>query len=320
MIKKIRSKILASIKSRKINVFILFLLSAFIILIFTKLSKEYTNTIVCHIEKVNVPKEKVILNNSDTTISITLKTHGFKWLRYYTETPKIKVDFSKDVYKKDSVLIWAKPKAFIKNTQFDKEVELLNIFPDTLMFQFDVNMVKKVPVKLNSKIEFAQGYNIAKDYILEPDSIEIIGPKVIVSKLNKIETDTLMLSSIKTNIQEQVSLSLPNNNEGLKFSNNKILLKATVEKFTEGVLKIPVNVINVPKGMNLKYFPREINVSYYVSLNDFKSVKSNDFKIVCDYKNITENQSVLIPELTRYPSTIKNIKINQQRIEFIIIE
>lgn len=320
MIKKIKSDLLKSIKNKKINVFILFLLSAFVILIFTKLSKQYTNTITFNIDKINVPEANVILNDSSTVLALTLKTHGFKWLNYYFSKPKIKVDFSKDVYKKDSVFVWSKSKAFLNNTQFDKQVELLNISPDTLTFRYGVNYIKKVPVKLNSHIKFEPGYNVSGDYILEPDSVQIIGPDLIVKAINYIETDSVGLQNIRTDIKESIKLKLPENQKDLRFSNTSIGLKAKVEKYTEGTLKIPVSVINVPKGKSLKFFPKEVHVSYYVSLSDFNSIKSKDFRVVCDYSKTINNQSVLIPELKRFPSTVKNTKISQQHIEFIITE
>lgn len=320
MIKKIKSDLLKSIKNKKINVFILFLLSAFVILIFTKLSKQYTNTIIFNIDKINVPEANVILNDSSTVLALTLKTHGFKWLNYYFTKPKIQVDFSKDVYRKDSVYVWSKSKAYLNNTQLDKQVELLNIAPDTLMFRYDINQIKKVPVKLNSYIKFASGYNVSGDYVLEPDSIQIIGPDIIVKTITHIETDSISMQNIRKDIMESIKLKLPKNQKDIKFSNSSIVLKAKVEKFTEGTLKIPVNVINVPKGTNLKYFPKEVNVSYYVSLSNFNSITSKDFSVVCDYEKTTDNQSVLIPELKKFPKTVKNTKINQQRIEFIITE
>jgi hypothetical protein len=320
MIKRLKSELIASIKNKKINVFFLFLVSAFIILIFTKLSKQHTNTLAFNIEKINVPQDHVIINDSSTVLSLTLKTSGFKWLKYYLNKPKVKIDFSKDVYEKESVYVWSKSKAFLNNTQFDKQVELLNMSPDTLVFRYGVSMVKKVPVVLNSKIEFSQGYDVLEDYIIQPDSIQIIGPDLIVSEIENIETDTIVLSNIKTDIFETVNLKLPKNKKELKFSNTNIVLEALVEKFTEGTLKIPITVINVPKGLSLNFFPKAINVSYYVNLSNFNSVKSKDFKVVCDFNKIGDNQSFLIPELVKFPKSIKKSKINQQRVEFIITE
>lgn len=317
MIKKLRIKILESVKSKKINIFILFLLSAFVILIFTKLSKEYTNTINFEIEKLNVPQEKVILNDS-VALNITLKTHGFKWLKYYVSKPKIKVDFTKDVYNKQSTYVWSKSKSFLNNTQFDKQVELLNISPDTLIFRYDVNLVKKVPVKLNAEVNYSPGYNTSKPMDVDPDSITVIGPNVLVSKINYLETKPVKLDNIKTDLLENIALQLPDNYSDLKFSKTNVTLKATVEKFTEGTLKIPLRVINIPEGVKLKYFPKDVNVSYYVSLNNFKSITAKDFRVICDYEKHTDNQSFLIPELTKAPEDIKNVKLSQQRIEFII--
>jgi len=319
MFRKLRLDILTSIKNKKINVFILFFVLSFVILLFTKLSKDYTKTIAFNIEKVNVPQEDVILNDS-IPLNITLKTSGFRWFKYYFSKPKIKINFSRDVIMKDSVFIWNKSIAYLENTQFGNQVQLLNISPETLVFRYGINMVKKVPVKLNSDIKFSVGYDMSKPFVLQPDSIVVVGPKNIVSKINSVATQRISLSNVRTNLAESVKLKLPKNNRDLTFSNSTVILKAVVEKFTEGTVKIPVSIINVPDNITLKYFPKEVTISYYVSLDDFKTISQNDFKVVCDYSKVINNQSLLVPELEKFPKTVKNAKINKQRIEFIILE
>jgi rRNA maturation protein Rpf1 len=320
MIKTIKSKILKGFKNRKLNVFLLFLLLSFTILIFTKLSKQYTNTIVFNINKVNVPQEVVILNDSNTTLNITLKTHGFGWLKYYFNKPSINVDFELDAYKTPSKYVWAKTKSYLNNTQFGKQVELLNIKPDTLVFRYDVNMVKKVPVILNSEINFSPGFDVFEAVKTTPDSVIVVGAKELVSKVKKIETDLFKINEVKANIKQSVVLKLPQKSKGLKFSVKQVNVEAQVERFTEGTLKIPVNIINVPEGLSLNYFPKMVNVTYYTSLNNFSNVTPKDFKVVCDFNKVTKAQSFLTPELVKITNTVKNAKINQQRIEFIIKE
>jgi hypothetical protein len=319
MFVKLKSDILTSIKNKKINVFLLFLLLAIVILIFSKLSKEYTKTLVFTIEKVNVPQEDIILNDS-VPLNITLKTNGFNWFSFYFSKPKIRIDFSKDVTKKDSVFIWHKSRAYISNTQFDKNIEVLNISPETLLFRYGINMVKKVPVKLNSNIKYAPGFDVSEPFVLEPDSIVVVGPKAIVTSIDYIETMQAKLSDIHTNLSEIVKLKLPKNNSDLTFSNDAITLKVKVEKFTEGTLKIPITLINVPENIKLKFFPKEVSVSYYVSLSNFNSITKKDFEVVCDYSKVVNNQYLMVPEFVKVPEMVKNAKINQQRIEFIRIE
>lgn len=319
MLRKLKSNILASIKNKKINVFFLFLVLAFVILIFTKLSKEYTKTIRFTIEKVNVPQENIILNDS-LSMDVTLRTHGFKWLKYYFSKPIMVVDFKKDVYKKDSVFIWNKSKAYLENTQFGKQVQVLSIMPEELKFSFGTNMVKKVPVKLHADITFSPGFDISKDYHLNPDSVIVVGPKALVTNINSVKTQYVVFKDVKKNISESVKLKLPKRGNNIKFSNSEIQLKASVEKFTEGTLKVPVHIINVPEGISLTYFPKEVNVSYHVSLSNFSAIIANDFHVVCDYSKAISDQSLLVPEIEKYPKLVKNVKINQQRIEFIILQ
>ena len=317
MIKNLKSEIVTSIKNRKINVFFLFLLFAFIILIVTKLSKEYTNTVAFDIEKINIPQKNSILNHSEK-LHITLKTHGFKWLQYYIAPPKIKIDFLKDVYKKEGVFVWNKSVAYLNNTQFDKQVELLNISPDTLFFKYAVNLVKKVPVESNITIHFSPGYNTSNNMILNPDSITIVGPDVVVSKINFLETKDITFNDVKSNLSEKIALNLPSNNQDISYSSQEVLVKTTVEKFTEGTLSVPIIIINTPKDKELKYFPKKVTVSYYVSLSNYNNVTNNDFKVICDYNKISDNQTFLIPEFEKISEKVKSAKINQQRIEFIV--
>lgn len=321
MIKKLKSEITKSIKSKKIHVFFMFLGLAFIILIFTKLSKDYTNTLAFGIHKINVPPQHVILNNSNDSLNITIKTNGFKWLKYYFTKPKITIDFAKEVDNKRSTYIWSKSKAYLyESSQFGNQVKVLNIDPDTLLFKYDVNLVKKVPINLSANIKFAQGYDIENDYKLTPDSIEIIGPHSLVTKIEHIETESLTLENVKSNIIENIKLSLPQSNGNVLFSHRSISLTAHVKKFTEGTFKIPITLVNVPDGVSLKYFPKVVKVTYYTSLDHFNRIDSKDFLVECDYNLLTNNQPFLIPQLLKYPKAVKHAKLAQQRIEFIILK
>ncbi|MEW4924211.1 YbbR-like domain-containing protein [Algibacter sp. 2305UL17-15] len=321
MIKKLKTELLTSIKNKRLNVFLLFLFSAFVILIFTKLSKDYTNTLTFNIKKINVPQEKVILNDSNNKLELTLKTHGFKWLKYYFTKPEITIDFSKEVSKLKGAYVYTKPVSYLnEKKQFQNQIKLLNVSPDTLVFKYDTNMVKKIPVLANTDITFAPGFDVLRHYRTDPDSVVVVGPHELVQELEVLETELVTLKDIKKNISQTVKLVLPENQKNLKFSVKEVELIADVEKFTEGTVKIPVDIINLPDSLSIKYFPKEIKVSYYTSLSHFNSISSNDFKVVCDFKKVSNNQSNLIPEITRFPENVKRIKLSQQHIEFIILK
>ncbi len=321
MINNIKSKILKGIKNKRIHVFFLFLIMSFCVLILMKLSKTYVNTITFQINKVNVPEADVIFNETQNSLRVSLKTQGFNLLKYYFENPKIEIDFSQNITKTDSFYLWNKNTAFLDIiSQFDKSVEVVNINPDTLYFKYDVNAIKKVPIKINAKVNYAIGYDILNSFKITPDSIKIIGPNVLISDIKFFETDTLKLQDVNKDITTTVSLKLPQNQNDITFSNTQVQVEGAVTKFTEGTLKIPVTVINVPETINLKYYPKKISVSYYTSLSNYKSITASDFEIICDFSEVSKNQTFLIPRLTRQPKVLRHVKINQDQIEYIITE
>ncbi|TBN04483.1 YbbR-like domain-containing protein [Hyunsoonleella flava] len=319
--KTIKSELLTSIKNKRLNVFLLFLLSAFVILIFTKLSKEYTNTVALNIKKINVPDNEVILKDSTQKLSVTLKTHGFNWLKYYFQSPNVSIDFSNEVYKKQNTYVYTKSVSYLNEKKpFQNNVKLLGINPDTLVFKYDTNLVRKVPIRIEMDISFAPGFDVLNDYATIPDSVTIIGPHEVVESISHIDAEKVSLKQVKTDISQTTTLIFPENSKDLKFSVKEVTFIANVEKFTEGTVTIPVNIINVPQDISIKYFPKEVKVSYYTSLDNFNNIKPNDFRVSCDFNKVDENQFILIPELVKTPEGVKYAKLNQQQIEFIILK
>jgi hypothetical protein len=321
MLKNVKSRIESLIKTRRINVFLLFLILAFGILLLTKLSKTYTNTFVFDLNKINIPDEEVVLSDTNQQLQITIKTNGFELLKYHLAKPDLTIDFSQKIDKTDKAYIWTKNKGFVTlSNQFNKNIELLNIVPDSLLFAYDVSGVKMVPIELLFDINYSPGYNLSDNMILKPDSIKVIGAEVLLEKLDKIQTDTLRLDNVKQDVVENIELQLPKAFNDLKFLQNRVQVSGKVEKHTEGTLKIPVEIINIPDNVNLKYFPKSVNVSYYTSLANFNTIDKNQFKVVCDYNKIVNEQPFLTPEIVAKPSSVKYAKIKDEQIEFIITE
>lgn len=91
-----------------------------------------------------------------------------------------------------------------------------------------------------------------------------------------------------------------------------------VTKFTEGNVQVPIELTNVPDGMNVVIFPKETRLFFQVNLSDFNKVTASDFRVVANFKNIRENQDFLIPEVIQKPEFTTNIRINEKKIQFII--
>ena len=317
--KVFKQNILTYFKSKRLNIFLLFLILAFSFSVLSKLSQRYTHSFTFNINPINVPENHVIINDSIASIDIAITTYGFEHIKYYLRQPIINVDFG-SLEKTPSHYKWIESNEVSKIiNQFEANIDIENITPDTITFRYDINAIKKVPIKLNSNIKFSAGYDVVSAYNLKPDSVKIIGPKFMTDSIVEIETKLLELDNVNSNFNNIVELNLSNDYKDLKISNATITVNGMVEKFTEGTIDVPVSVINVPENVKINYYPKAIPVVFYSSLGDFNSITSSNFIVQCDYKQINVNKH-LVPEIVKQPDNIKYAKMNVKQIEFIIVK
>jgi hypothetical protein len=317
---RFKTKITLFFSSKKVNVFVLFLVLALLFSVLTKLSKDYTQTVVFNIEKVNIPVDKLIVNNSSHLLNITLTTYGFKLIKYYLARPSIVVDFQK-LEKNKTHYFWTEKKEFSTIvSQFEPNVKIVSINPDTIAFRYDVNNVKKIPVILDADITFSVGFDVINDYVIKPDSIKVIGPKVLTDSISEIFTKRLKMEDVNADVLISVELNLTNSSEGLKFTHSQVQISAVVERFTEGTINVPINIINIPEGIKLKYYPKEVSVVYYISLSNFKTISTSSFIVEVDYNSLNAQDTYLIPKIVQQPDKVKNVRMNEKRIEFILLQ
>jgi hypothetical protein len=315
-----KRNIFSFFKTRRVNIFILFIVLAFLFSVLTKLSKNYTKTFSFHINVINVPEDVVIIKDSTINMRIMVTAYGFRQIKYYLKKPSIDIDFS-TLDKNTTHYNWiAKRELSNIIRQFDINEKIESIIPDTIVFRYDVNTIKKIPVVLDVDIKFSSGFDVNGAFKIEPDSISVIGPKIVLDSISMIYAEKLELDNVVSDVNSTVKLKLLSQHQDLKFSQKQAQVTGTVEKFTEGIIEVPVNVINIPKNIKIKYYPKTIPVIYYTSLSNFKSISSSSFIVESDYNSLSAADSYLIPEIVQQPDLVKNARLSIKRIEFILIQ
>ncbi|OUS01085.1 hypothetical protein A9Q86_08115 [Flavobacteriales bacterium 33_180_T64] len=223
---------------------------------------------------------------------------------------------------KDNTYIWLAEKGtYDLKQQLGQMVDIVSVKPDTLVLPYGILSFKKVPVVLKSKVNYASGYDALYGVKIRPDSVKIIGAEQEISKIDFVETIPFDLNEVKTNINEIVSLELLNASERLKLSEENIKITAEVEKFTEGTFEIPITILNIPNNVELNYFPKHIKVVYYLSLKDYKNIKVNDFRVECNYNDISKTEkSFFVPKLIVSSDKVKSARMKQNKVEYIFIK
>lgn len=309
------------LSKNKFKSFGFFLLLAFVFLIFTKLSKKYTETLNLKLELVNVPDDIYINQDSILPISATVSTFGFNYLIHLLKPQNISLDF-KTVFSVDGNYAYSASSniKYLITQKLGSNTVIETVKPDSITIPFSKLISKVVPIKLNRQFSFMPGYNLYDSIVMKPDSVKIIGSSIAVDNVDFIETSVISLKEIKSNINVKADLKL-NEGSNVKLSKVHINVTAEVEKYTENIVFIPIDIMGLPKGVKINYFPKTVDVLYEVALKDAARIIPEMFEVVCDFNQVTnKNLTTLKPILYKSPDVVRNPRIKLNEVEFIIIE
>ena len=303
---------------KKLRIFLLFLLLATLFWSLIKLSKEYISEVEFELAYSDIPNNKLIQNEPDKKVKLTLKTIVFKLLNY--EFKKRVLDYSlTEIERKGGSMYFSETRSNTNylQAQLSAETVVLNIEPDTLFFDLGVKRSKKVPVISQMDFQFKTGFSVVGDIVLSPSEIDISGPEKVIDTINEIYTVKDELKDISETFEYTVSLAHPN--DVVVLSEETVLVKGEVDKITDGSYNLPFKVINLPRNVIISTYPKEVKVVYQVALKDYNKIPENSFRVQCDYKQTEENNlDYLIPKLLDKPEIITNVKIIPNKIEFLI--
>ena len=300
------------------NNFFIFLLISILFSTVVKLTKVYTKNISYKINLTDIPDDKIIINQSVDSLKLTVSSFGFDFIKYYLSNQTINIS-TDDIFDNSQSYVITQSKNYTQIDNFiDPSFELISINFDSLFFNYDKLGTKNVPVVLKSSISFSQGFEYFKSFKLLPDSISVIGSEIALNSINIINTKELIIDNLKSNVNQDLELDI-SNTTNLKYSNESVKVFIDVEKSTESVLDLPVSIINIPTEININYYPKTIKASFTVSLDNYQKYSSKDFKIICDFNKIS-NDGKLTAEVINQPKLIKNLRLNNNEIQYVFLK
>jgi len=305
--------------NRKLHIFLLFLLLAFVFWMLIKLSRPYTSSVNVHLVYTDVPENKMLQSAPKSKVEVTLNAVGFKLLKHKFSNREIEVSL-KNIKKKTSTKYYLLSSNVLKSV--DKsfiESNVTDISPDTLYFELGKSISKKVKVEADVSIQYKTGYHLTGELKIEPAYITVTGPKSQVDSIIYLSTKNTKLTNVYDTIDEEIAILMNDKLAKLEYSATKVRIKGGVEKFTERTLEIPVKVKNVPNSYTISTFPSKVKVVFQIGLSDFNKINENDFEVICDY-SIVESDAVdyLIPKINSKPNLVGSVKIVPNKIEFLL--
>jgi hypothetical protein len=316
MLNRFKTVTRARFKKTDFNSFLFFLFFAIVIWIFVQFSKQYSEVIEIPVEYVNVPPDKLLLNNPEN-LQLRVEENGFTVAWFSLFAPSLHIDLSKAEMNNGNLVYDLVENRAELQSQLELDLDENQFLKEALVVKYEQKQEKRLPVIFRSNIAYAAGYSAVNNLSFTPDSIRVSGPDNILDTLSSLVTMPLSLSRVKNDQEGTVYLdttALPN----VTFYQNRVRYSLDVEKFTEGKVQVPIEVINVPRGLNVVIFPKEVVLFFQVNLKDFNKVTASDFRVVVDFNNVRGEQDFLIPEVIKKPDFTSNLRLNEKKIQFII--
>ena len=291
---------------------------AFIFWLIVKLSQVYSvwKNVQVNIE---IPEGKALGNLPPENLMANIEAKGWDLLFNRGKISNIELNYS--FGNRETLLVpqW-QINADVLTGLTSPRLKVLDINYSELRLKLEDRLEKKIPIVLNQKIEFAEGFYFSDTIKIEPDSLVIAGPISLVAPLVFWETDSLVLLNLKKSRTE--SIDIQKGKRVLSLSCDNVLVQIPVEKYTEKTFFIPLEIKNVPEEDSLSIFPKSVNIRCVVGLSKYDELSALDFgfEVDLDIANLSEGKNTTPIVLTRKPDFVQGVNYTPHAATFYIIK
>lgn len=307
--------------NEKVVIFLLCLILATFFWFLSSLSMIYSTTLEFPLKYSEVSEELVLIESPQNSLTLWVTGSGFDLLAEQLALSKqvLMVDIEKSRSSNRSGRYYILSRNLRDNilSQLDNELNLDNIYPDTLFFETLPRKSKEVPVTVVHDISYDKQISSSGDILVKPDKVTLSGPSNYIDTVSTIYTDSLQLKNIKDTIFQKLKLKYPDEIVGVNAEPNEVQVTIPAERFTEGRITLPIKVTG-SDTTDIRIFPSDVVVTYLVPISKFDLVNSEMFviEIKTDKEKLLNKK--LKVEISHAPNFIEVVRLKPERVEFII--
>ncbi|CUT02827.1 YbbR-like domain-containing protein [Candidatus Kryptobacter tengchongensis] len=296
--------------------FIISFAFAFLLWLIVNLNGEYEDSFKARILIKNLRPEKAIKNDYPEFVNIRLKGRGWKILPFYfLSKPHVSIDLS-NIHKTLHLNLLNNPRVQIS---LPKDVNFVGIEPDTLSFELEQRMEKKVPVVLSYGLK-DENNSFAYPPKIFPDSVVVSGPESMVSKIDSVFTDKILIDKIGQEVNTKVKILNPNQ-KLIKISSDFAQVKFLVEQIVEREFVVAVHVTGIPADKEVILFPPDIKVVVRGTISKVVPLeldKDTVIKVLVSYHDVLNDKTGLVKPQIILPEYLKLVSFSPEGLEYII--
>lgn len=301
---------------KNVLTFLLFLLLAFIfwlMLFFQKENVEGTYRIP--LKYTQIPNDVVFNNPLPPFLEVSVADNGAQiFLLDLRKKDSLEINVSEITEDGNTALQGEQYRQLI-STQLFPSTNIRGYYPMSISLATSKLHSKELHVVFDGEITTSRANLVADSAIFIPEVVMAYGSRQALDSLKQAATEYTVFKNLKATSQLPIKI---NNVNGVKFIPSEVDIYIPIEEYTERTFEIPITAEHMPRKLDVKFFPSRANVTFSVTLEEYKKIVPEDFSIELDYRKFHANENGRVElELTKSPSTIVNPRISPTSVEFL---
>jgi len=312
-----------SIRSnQRLVIFLVCLFIATILWFLNALSKNYTTILSYPVKYVNLPKNKFIINNPPSNLQLRVNAYGFTLLRYkisFANSPVL-LNISEIMDENRIVpggVLNLQTSIITENirNQFSSDIQVIDVRPSIVQLVFDSLESRRLPVASRLELHYSTRFGQSGNITINPPTVEVTGARALIENLDTIYTERKIYRNVKASLEREVTLEMP---DKMTLEPKKVTIRIPVDEFTEKSMIVPLSIRSKPDEVNIRLFPREVEVSFSVPLKRFAEITPETLELYINWEDVEKGLTHLPVYSNAVAEGIKSLKINPTHIEYLI--
>jgi hypothetical protein len=196
------------------------------------------------------------------------------------------------------------------------DVEIINIYPDSIRFFVERIISKRIPVVSGLGLEYKPGYGLASEIIFNPDSVVVKGPLSLLKNMNEIKTVERTLSALDSRTQTEASLPRMN---GFNYNTNSIEIVLDIQRIVDKQFEdISVDVIDIPSRKEVVLLPNKIGFNVRGGIEILGKLKPDQFRAYIRYQSLVQDTTGSVTPVLEMPENVTLQYLKPDRLRYII--
>ncbi len=303
---------------REFLVFLLFLFAAFVFWYLTTMNQEYEMSYTVKLELENLPEDVLVTEPLPKEMKVVLKDKGDKLVEYKARgrMKKLALDYRQQPNTMGRTAIYGRELRKLLGEGLSSSTRIVSTSLDTLQYYVADARGVKLPLRLRGVIE-ADRQHVVEHITLTPDSVTVFAAYQVVDTMTAVYTPYVRYVGLSDSVAQ--TLELKPKEWGIRYSPSEVQLKVAVSPYVSKSVQVPVEGYMFPYGQRLKTFPSKAKVTFRISLNDFRQVTEEDFRILVRYSQIRDNASGKVAlQLEDMPDNVTDVTIEPAEVDYLI--